>query len=104
VIALDVIGQARGDGRPSAVFTAGSPIESLYARFLGSTLETRARTFEQKKGFERPSSWINFSRSADYVGAAQKDHDAQESMLDGGTHTGYWKLPAMWSWIVKELS
>lgn len=102
VMALDVIGQLP-PGRQPSVFTAGSPTESLYATFLGSTFATRAETLGQDTVFTRPASWTNFSRSADYVGGAQRDGDAQEVILDGGTHTGYWILPAMWSRIAKGL-
>jgi hypothetical protein len=93
------------------VFTAGSPIESLYARFLGSTLEARARSFpdlpegltETEERFQKPVPWINFSRSADYIGDEQNDA-SRELPLDSGTHTGYWMLPEMWNQIATQLS
>ena len=99
VIAVDVIGE--GSIIPSYLFTAGSPIHSLYTRFLGSTPRTRAHP----KSFRVPIRWTNFTRRADYIGAEQdKGHGTEFPPLDAGTHTGYWVLPSMWSVIVERLA
>jgi hypothetical protein len=97
VVAVDVIGRTLAAGAPTAsrLITAGSPLHSLYARFLGSTPESRAA--DDDAAFLEPPQWINVSREGDYVGAGQERRGVKEINLGAGGHTGYWKSPALWT-------
>jgi hypothetical protein len=95
VIAGDVLGQIQpNDPLPLLCFiTAGSPLHSLYDRFLNSSLESRASPF----AFQAPKCWLNFSREGDYIGADQgRKGTVCEEPLGRGGHTGYWKVVDLW--------
>jgi hypothetical protein len=101
VIAVDVIGGDAPDSRLYFV-TAGSPLQTLYEQFLGSTPETLAATAQQS--FRQPTRWINFFCDGDYIGGGQKRAGVSEKNLGAGGHTGYWKIPALWHIVLDELS
>jgi hypothetical protein len=100
VIAVDVIG--RRAGHAVMLITAGSPVASLYERFLGSTPETRAEV--DGDPFRKPLPWINFWREGDYIGAVQKPEAARERNLGIGGHTGYWREKNLWNEALKPPS
>jgi len=99
VIAVDVVGQAPASA-PELIVTAGSPLDALYQRFLGSTPETRLTS---SPAFRAPSPWINFSRRGDYIGAAQNRPGVEEIDLGGGGHTGYWREAQLWDAVLVRL-
>ena len=100
VIAVDVVGQSPASA-PELVVTAGSPLDALYQRFLGSTPETRLAS---SPAFRAPSPWINFSRQGDYIGAAQNRAGVEEIDLGAGGHTGYWKDARLWDAVLVRLA
>ena len=104
VIAADVVGRegaSRAGARvPVCLVTAGSPIVSLYERFLGSTLESRAQ--DDGCTFAEPPLWVNFSREGDYIGATQHRDGVDEINLGIGGHTGYWTSDKLWSRVLHE--
>jgi hypothetical protein len=87
VIAVDVLGRGLATN-PILLITAGSPVVSLYARFLGSTPEIRADA--AGVSFRAPR-WINFWREGDYIGAVQRRDGVIEVNLGRGGHTAYWQ-------------
>ena len=99
VIALDALGQQPARSDRARLITAGSPLASLYERFLGSTPEARA----PQGAFAQPRSWLNFSRTGDYIGASQRRLGVQEHDLGPGGHTGYWRVPALWRTVLSAL-
>lgn len=104
VIACDVIGQEGDDVRKKivALVTAGSPLSSLYERFLASSLESRA---DQLGGpFRPPERWINFTRDGDYIGASQGARIVDEQQLRSGGHTGYWSEQDLWRHVAASIS
>ena len=104
VIAVDVLGResaSPGGARvPVCLVTAGSPIFSLFARFLGSTPESRAH--DDGCAFSESPHWLNFSREGDYVGAKQNRGSVEEINLGIGGHTGYWKSEELWSQVIRS--
>jgi pimeloyl-ACP methyl ester carboxylesterase len=99
VIAVDALGQQPAGSDRAVLITAGSPLASLYGRFLGSTPETRA----PRGAFRQPLVWQNFSRTGDYIGASQFRADVHEHDLGPGGHTGYWKVPALWTTVLSTV-
>jgi hypothetical protein len=99
VIAIDVVGQASASA-PELVVTAGSPLDALYQRFLGSTPETRLTS---PPSFRAPSPWVNFSRRGDYIGATQNRAGVEEIDLGAGGHTGYWQEAQLWDAVLVRL-
>jgi hypothetical protein len=102
VIAADVLGgmPERDTTLLSCFVTAGSPLHSLYERFLGSTLESRAA---QSHSFRQPNCWINFSREGDNIGAGQQRQGIVEENLGIGGHTGYWRSAELWQKVTALL-
>ena len=103
VVAVDVIGRARANNAPTAtcLITAGSPVDALYERFLGSSPEDRAAA--EDLAFAAPVHWINFSREGDYIGAGQRRPGVKEINLGRGGHTGYWRSKKLWNDTLSEL-
>ena len=60
--------------------TVGSPLSTIYTRFLGEEFQGR---------FTLPVPWHNLFRDGDYVGGAVNGSAVNES-IGRGTHTGYW--------------
>ena len=71
---------------PVQLVSLGSPMESLYFRFLGW----------RPSGRTGPSlHWINGYRTGDYIGGPIQAANRNVELGAGG-HTGYWSDPAMW--------
>ena len=103
VVAVDVIGRARANNAPTAtcLITAGSPVDALYQRFLGSSPEDRAAA--EDLAFARPCTGMNFSREGDYIGAGQRRPGVKEINSGRGGHTGYWRSKKLWNDTLSEL-
>jgi hypothetical protein len=75
------------------ILSLGSPIESLYLRFLGW----------QPQGKIKPGlHYINGYRTGDYIGGPMKSA-SRNVELGGGGHTGYWSDPCVWQ-LVRDLA
>jgi hypothetical protein len=98
VIAIDALTREAPAG-VSRIVTAGSPLASLYRRFLDSTPESRAEV--DRAPFAAPVAWTNFSRWGDYIGAAQEREGAvTEEDLGAGGHGGYWREHRLWDSVL----
>ena len=87
VIALDVIGSESNASINVRLITTGSPIVSLYKRFLQSSGATRV------KKYRVPESWMNIFRLDDYVAgpvAEEGGVDVDTGSYYIGGHKGYW--------------
>lgn len=85
VIALDVLGSNPDLG--VRLITAGSPISSLYDRFLNSSASARV------KGFQQPETWWNIYRADDYIGGPVTLLGVRNIDAGDGGHTDYWSNP-----------
>ncbi len=74
-----------GDG-PLQLLSLGSPMESLYLRFLG--WRPRGKTGSTLH-------WINGYRTGDYIGGPI-EAASRNVEFGGGGHTGYWSDPRVW--------
>ncbi len=79
VIAADV---RREKGEAFPLLTLGSPITSLYARFLG----IKYVPDETDRG-----AWINAYAGGDYIAGPISSNDADDELIGPGGHTGYWE-------------
>ena len=85
VIALEAL---RDQPRSALLVTVGSPIESLYHRFLGFQFAV-----------ERPPrrwSWINMFRPGDYIAGAIPHADHNVTLKCDGGHLYYFADPEVW--------
>lgn len=84
------------------LITAGSPLTSLYARFLDVNIGAKFAALCDAK----PSrfSWLNVTRRSDYIGSAVLHKGIKNYALHTrGDHTGYWEDQALLRWL-SELS
>jgi hypothetical protein len=101
IIAIDVLGRESSiqssSLAPMYLVTAGSPIASLYKRFLNSTPENRSpRGLDGHSVFVPPREWVNFCREGDYIGGRQDRNGVVEESLGLGGHTLYWGESKLW--------
>ena len=96
VIAIDALGSAAVPG--CDLITLGSPIESLYHRFLANSLENRP----SKQVF--PKNWWNLYRNDDYIAGPVNLRAVENSEIGAGGHTGYWSEPAVIAAIKKAVN
>ena len=82
VIAYDAVADGPSIDR---LVSIGSPISTLYARFIG-------RTF---KSIE-PTAWVNAFRLGDYIGGPNASAGATDVPLGPGGHTSYFDDPETW--------
>lgn len=94
VIALETI-SGRPDADQIGLLTMGSPIRSLYQRFLGLTLHGL--------GERSPARWVNLYRDGDPIGGPI-DGPAEDRSLGPGGHTGYWDDPLLYGILVSKIS
>lgn len=87
-IAYDVLRETTLAKGPISFLSLGSPIGTLYGKYLGWPIETLAIT-----------DWINLYRQGDYIGGAIQDGPAQletgavnvrDEPIGPGGHTNYW--------------
>jgi len=81
VIAADL--RQRGELQ-CPLLTMGSPVSSLYSRFLG---------IELIGGQESAEPWLNVFRDGDYIGGAVASGLVDNRPIGAGGHTGYWSEP-----------
>jgi hypothetical protein len=82
VIALDVVGE--NSGLNCQLITAGSPVQSLYQRFL------RSSPVDRNLDFSPPTDWMNLYRSGDYIAGPIGGLGAHDVNIGNGGHTEYW--------------
>jgi hypothetical protein len=90
VIVRDVLGRFALTPR---LYTVGSPLDSIYERFLG----WRPQDF-RGQGID----WLNLFRTGDYVGGPIEGAKNQE--IGPGGHTGYWCDPKAWTPVLDLLN
>ena len=78
VIAVDL--RQRGELQ-FPLLTLGSPVRSLYCRFLGIDL---------LRGQQRESPWLNAYRDGDYIAGPLNCSAAHDKCVGAGGHVGYW--------------
>ncbi len=76
------------------VVTVGSPIQSLYKRFLGFNVAPGTAN--------RKWRWINLYRPGDYIGGAIDAADASNDLEKDGGHLGYFKDAEVWTVLMRE--
>ena len=91
VIAIDLLGET--PELECRLITLGSPIESLYSRFLFSTPNTR------NDNFCSPNKWVNIYRGDDYVAGPIESWKVRNIEMENGGHTGYWRE----SYVAREV-
>jgi hypothetical protein len=91
VIAADTIG--RLNANDCKLITIGSPIQSLYERFLFSTSTSRVTNFTA------PKHWTNIYRRDDYIAGPIRLKGVKNYRLGNGGHTGYWCDP----FVIREV-
>jgi hypothetical protein len=67
-----------------ALVTIGSPLQSLYVRFLGRTAPDAG-----------VSGWVNGFREGDYIGGPIELTKVTNRCIGPGQHTGYWTDPGV---------
>jgi hypothetical protein len=91
VIAADL--RLRGEFR-CPLLTLGSPLRSLYDRFLGLDFLGKQADI---------ACWVNAYRAGDYIGGPLACSAANDKLLiESGGHTNYWNDPVLLS-LVKEV-
>lgn len=78
VIAVDL--RQRGELQ-CPLLTMGSPVTSLYSRFLGIDLMS---------GQKSTAPWVNAFRDGDYIGGAIASGLVDNRLIGPGSHTQYW--------------
>ncbi len=76
------------------ILSLGSPIESLYRRFLA---------WHPEKSLGEHVFWINGYRTGDYIGGPVKEANYNLELGSGG-HTGYWSDPEVWKIVTQQPS
>lgn len=82
VIATDLVGRRRRDATRMILFTMGSPLQTLYERFLGDAVPALGHV----------AKWINLYRDGDYIGGSV-DAATDNANLGPGGHSNYWSDP-----------
>lgn len=92
VIAADVLAETQ---LPVTLFTVGSPVSALYARFLESpSVLVKAAGSSALRG-----SWANSYREGDYIGGPISLPQVENVGLGPGGHTGYWSDKRVRAWL-----
>lgn len=94
VVALETL-DAIGDAKNVGLLTMGSPIDSLYHRFLGQTV----RGLDSDGG----PRWINLYRDGDPIGGPIGVH-AEDRPIGPGGHTGYWRDPRVHEVLISMIA
>lgn len=90
VIATDVLRdlsrESSGGSRSIGLVTLGSPLDSLYARFLGEEKTTHAISIV--------ATWVNGYRDGDVIAGPIAENFVRDTHMGPGGHTDYWSLDA----------
>jgi hypothetical protein len=73
--------------KPIVFATVGSPLSSLYRRFLGRPLPTPATAALKR--------WFNLYRDGDYIGGPLGSCQASDLWIGAGGHVDYWSDPRL---------
>ncbi len=83
------------------LLTVGSPVTSLYQRFLGVSVgqEYANLCIDKPQQFQ----WINMCRPADYVGSSvDLPGVSNRALLTPGDHTEYWRDATLLQWLMEN--
>ncbi len=75
------------------LLTLGSPINSLYLRFLGENLDVKLKS--------KSTKWFNLFNDGDYIGGKVQNCDENIDLGPGG-HTGYWSKPSVIEFLINK--
>jgi hypothetical protein len=93
IIVRDVLGSHQI--RSATLITVGSPLDTIYRRFLG---------WHPSSHMPPNVKWTNEFRTGDYIGGCIADAHANNVEIGPGGHTGYWSDPRAWNPVIDKVA